>query len=128
MFLQILEELCSRFEWNKNEVGRPKIEMSDLLFACCLKVYTGFSGRRLNSELEIAQRQGYIKEVPHFNSVLNAFNMKELTPALQQILRWAAYPLKEVESNFSADSTGFSTSLYSRWMDKKYGKDKKERI
>lgn len=128
MFLQILEELCSRFQWKQNTNGRPKIEMSDLLFACCLKVYTGFSGRRLNSELEIAQRQDYIRNVPHFNTVLNAFNLRELIPALQQILRLAAYPLKEVESNFSADATGFSTSVFSRWLDKKFGKDKTERI
>ncbi len=128
MFMQILQEICSRLYWEGGKNGRPKIPMDDLLFACCLKVYSGFSGRRLNSELEIAQAQDYIEQVPHFNTVLNAFNMRKLTPALQKILRMASYPLKEVESNFSADATGFSTSLFSRWLDKRNGDDKTERI
>lgn len=128
MLMQILQELCSKLEWKGNKAGRPKIELSDLLFACCMKVYTGFSGRRLNSELEIARAQGYIDSVPHFNTVLNAFNLKEITPALQQVMRLAAYPLKEVEANFSTDATGFSTSIFSRWVDKRFGKDKTERV
>lgn len=128
MLLQILEELCSRFSWNDRKLGRPQVKLSDLLFACNLKVYTGFSSRRLNSELEIAQLQDYIQEVPHFNSVLNAFNLKELTPTLQQILRLISFPLREIESNFSVDSTGFSTSIFSRWVEKRFGKDKTERV
>ena len=128
MFLQILSELTGKIETDRNEVGRPKKEFSDLAFACCLKVYSGFSGRRLTSELELSRSQGYIEELPHFNTVLNTFNQKEITPALQNILRLTSFPLREVESNFAADSTGFSTSMFSRWVDKRFGKDKTERI
>lgn len=128
MFLQILDEMACRFDAKLNMAGRPRTEMSDILFACCLKVYTGFSGRRLTSELKLAQAQGYIKSVPHFNTVLNGFNQKELTPALQSLLRLASYPIREAESSFAVDSTGFSTSLFSRWVDKRFGKDKTERV
>jgi transposase len=128
VFLQILEELCSRFEWQDSNKGRPKISLNDLIFACCLKTYSGFSGRRLNSDLELCQVQGYIKDVPHFNTLLNTFNLKELTPALQKVLRLSSFPLRELESNFSVDSTGFSTSIFSRWYDKKFGKDRTERV
>lgn len=128
MFLQILDELTHRYNWNCNKLGRPKIELNDLLFSCCLKVYTGFSGRRLNSDLEILQAQDYLQAVPHFNSVLNAFNLKELTPCLQQVLRMASIPIRQAEQSFAIDSTGFSTSMFSRWMEKRFGKDKAERI
>ncbi len=39
-----------------------------------------------------------------------------------------ALPLKEVESDFAADSTGFSTSQFGRWFDEKWGEEKEKRI
>lgn len=128
MFLQILSELASKVRLPRNGMGRPRSELSDILFACFLKVYTGFSGRRLKSDLEISRQQGYISEVPHFTTVMKAFNSKELKPAFQEIIKASSYPLKEVEQDFAADSTGFSTSQFSRWFDTKWGKDKTERI
>ena len=128
MFLQILDEIVSKFQTERKQNGRPRKDISDILFACCLKVYTGFSGRRLNSELEIAQAQGYLKEVPHFNTVLGSFSRKDLTSPFHQILRFASLPIREAESQFAIDSTGFSTSMFSRWVDKRFGKDKTERI
>lgn len=128
MFMQILGEITEKFSVERNKSGRPKIDLSDIVFSCCMKIYTGYSGRRLNSDLEMAQVQGYLKKIPHFNTLLDSFGRKEITPALQQVLRYAGFPLREVESKFAVDSTGFSTSLFSRWVDKRFGKDKTERI
>jgi transposase len=38
----------------------------------------------------------------------------------------AAAPLKAVETSFSVDSTGFSTAVYRRWYDDRYGREMKE--
>ena len=38
----------------------------------------------------------------------------------------SAAPLVAVETDFAVDSSGFSTSVYDRWFDHKWGKEKKE--
>ena len=42
------------------------------------------------------------------------------------VVQEVALPLKGVETDFAADSSGFSTSVYDRWFDHKWGKEKKE--
>jgi len=128
MFLQILSEITQRLKGRRNCTGRPRADLSDILFCCCLKVYSGFSSRRLNSDLEISKQQGYVNKVPHFTTLMKSLGEKELTPALKEVLRISSYPLKEMEKDFAIDSTGFSTSMFSRWNDAKWGKDKSERI
>ena len=128
LFLDILHELCHRFNWNQSKVGRPNALLSDLLFACCLKIYTGLSARRLNSDIKALQEQGYLRQAISYSTTIKAFNLKELTQNLETLLRLSTYPLREAETSFSVDSTGFSTSVFSRWIDKKYGFDKKDRL
>ena len=36
----------------------------------------------------------------------------------------SARPLRHVESEFAADSSGFSNSVYKRWFDAKYGRER----
>src|SRR5205085_979871 len=47
---------------------------------------------------------------------------KELTPLLKQLIAQSALPLKAIESDFAVDSSGFSTGIYQRWNDAKWGK------
>ena len=42
------------------------------------------------------------------------------------VVQEVALPLKGVETDSAADSSGFSTSVYDRWFDHKWGKEKKE--
>lgn len=44
-----------------------------------------------------------------------------LTPVLQHLITMSTLPLRAVETDFAVDSTGFSTSRFIRWYDKKYG-------
>jgi len=44
-----------------------------------------------------------------------------MTPILRSLVELSALPLKGVESDFAADSTGFSTCRFVRWFDHKYG-------
>ena len=42
------------------------------------------------------------------------------------VVQEVALPLKGVETDCAPDSTGFSTSVYDRWFDHKWGKEKEE--
>ncbi|HEX7333416.1 MAG TPA: hypothetical protein VF290_18070, partial [Pyrinomonadaceae bacterium] len=37
-------------------------------------------------------------------------------------------PLKNIESDFALDSSGFSTGQFMRWLDVKYGKEEDRRM
>ena len=106
--------------------GRPRIPMSDSLFMACFKVYSTVSGRRFMCDLSDAQGRGYLQKVPHFNSIFNALESEELTPILTKLIILASLPLKEVESDFAIDSSGFTSSRFVRWFDHKYGKIRQE--
>ena len=45
----------------------------------------------------------------------------ELTPILYSLITETSLPLKSVEVDFAADSSGFTTSRFVRWFDHKYG-------
>ena len=45
---------------------------------------------------------------------------------MQTLITESASPLHALESKFAIDSTGFSTSVYRRWFDHKYGQERKE--
>ncbi len=106
--------------------GRKPVTYRDGLFSAVLKVYSLMSARRFSGELADAQDCGYITHAPHFNSVLNVFDNADVTPILKGMVETSALPLREVETVFATDSTGFSGSSYHRWFDQKYGGEKKE--
>ncbi len=106
--------------------GRPRIPMSDSIFAACFKVYSTVSGRRFMCDLDDAHDKGFIEKTPHFNSIFNALESEELTPILTSLIVAASLPLKEVESDFAIDSTGFTSCRFHRWFDHKYGVERQE--
>jgi transposase len=110
--------------------GRAPLSRADMIFAVAFKVYSTFSGRRFICDLKDAHGRGYIDKVPHFNSIFNYLENPELTPILGDLIRESALPLRAVEVDFSVDSSGFGTSRFIRWFDKKYGvvKEKHEWI
>lgn len=46
-----------------------------------------------------------------------------LTPILKHLITASGLPLKAVETDFAVNSTGFSTSRFIRWFNKKYGQE-----
>ena len=98
--------------------------LSDAVFNITFKVYSTFSQRRFMSDLRAAHTRGYISKVPHFNSVSNYLENPELTPLLRDLIVKSSLPLQSVETNFAADSSGFTTSRFTRWFDVKYGKER----
>src|SRR5262249_59041995 len=49
-----------------------------------------------------------------------------VTPILYEMIRQSSLPLKEVETTFAPDSSGFCTSRFIRWFDIKYGVTREE--
>jgi len=127
-FQTLLRNLCDQVQQPVAPAGRgrPRISLSDAIFMACFKVYSTVSGRRFMCDLDDAQQKGFIERTPHFNSIFNALESEELTPILTSLIIAAATPLKEIESDFAVDSTGFTSSRFHRWFDHKYGKVRQE--
>jgi len=123
-FLRLLHELCDGIEQPVYKYGRPRLPLSDVVFALVYKSYCMMSGRRLTSDLVEAQNDGFMDKAPHYNSAFRYLENPRLTPILKRLIELSASPLKAVETDFAVDSSGFSTSTYNRWFDHKYGKEK----
>jgi transposase len=128
LFMQLLADLCGSIEQPQYAFGRPMLPITDMIFCSVFKVYSTFSGRRFTSDMNMAKEKGYLATVPHYNSIFNFLQKKELTPILKRLIEMSSLPLKRVETDFAVDSSGFSTCRFSRWYDFKYGRETSTRI
>ena len=122
-FVALLADLCHTVPQPEQGMGRPRLPLSDMVFAAAYKVYVGFSARRFTCDLKDAYANGLIGNTPHFNSVNRYIANPELTEPLKALVSLSSLPLKTVETDFAVDSSGFSTSRFIRWFNKKYGKE-----
>lgn len=126
-FLMLLADLCRGIhEPPPAKTGRPRIPLSDAVFAACFKVYSTFSGRRFMSDLRNAKDAGYIRATPHYNSIFNYLENPDLTPILRTLIVESGLPLRTVEVDFACDSSGFMSSRFVKWFDHKYGAERKK--
>ena len=123
-FLILLRDLCDTLPQPPQTKGRPRLPLSDMVFAATFKTYSGFSARRFTSDIQAALRDGLLDHAPHFNSTNRYLADPTLTPFLKSLIEVSASPLSAVESDFAIDSTGFATTTYSRWFDHKWGKER----
>ncbi len=127
-FLDILGELCMFVPNEKRKgAGRPSAPLPEMVFSCVQKVYEQLSARRVNSDLEITKKMGYLDHTPHFNTVLKYFNDPRLVPILTNLIQLSALPLKDFENTFAVDASGLSCAFYSRWLDYRFNGDKRIR-
>src|SRR5919202_4411660 len=123
-FVVLLAELCSTVpQPEQRGKGRPRLPLSDMLFASVYKVYCGFSSRRFTTDLREAFVEGLVNSMPSFNSMSNYLAKPELTDILKSLITASSLPLKAVEVDFAVDSSGFSTSRFVRWFNRKYGRE-----
>ena len=125
--VSLLSDLCAGIAKPDYSFGRPSLPLADMAYAATMKVYTGFSARRFNCDVQEANRQGFTSTAPSFTSVNRYIADPELTPILTDLIERSAAPLSIVESQFAADSSGFSTCRFDRWFDHKWGKEKSKR-
>ncbi len=122
-FVALLADLCSGVVQPDQWMGRPRLPLSDMLFGAVYKVYVGFSARRFTCDLKEAYADGLIGNTPHFNSVNRYIANPELADPLKALVAASSLPLKAVEVDFAVDSSGFSTSRFVRWFNRKYGRE-----
>ena len=122
-FIPLLEALCALIDQPPQRMGRPRLLLNDMVFACIYKVYEGFSSRRFMSDLHEVETQAHINKAAHFNSVSRYLANPALTDLLTQLVTVSSLPLKGIENNFAVDSSGFSTCRFVRWFNKKYGRE-----
>jgi transposase len=127
-FQELLYALCQNIEDlpRKQGAGRNRLPLGQMIFCVVFKVFSSVSGRRFISDLQEAQRRGYVSLAPHFNSIFNYLELEEMTDCLKQLIVESSLPLKSIESDFAVDSSGFATGQFSRWFDAKYGEEKQE--
>lgn len=123
-FTELLQALCEGVQTSQPKTGRPRLPLSDVVFSLASRAYSTMSGRRHVSELRDAEANGIIGKAPSYNSAFRYLENPDLTPLLKSLIEESAKPLKAVESDFAVDSSGFSTSTYSRWFDHKWGKQR----
>jgi len=106
--------------------GRRPVSLADSVFAMTMKVYTGMSGRRATTDLAACSEAGQMRAAPRYSTIFFLFDDEKFTPILTRLIEQSAAPLATVETAFAIDSTGFSTSVYRRWFDAKYGREMAE--
>ena len=124
-FLELLSDLTKTIEQPEYSFGRPKTPLQEMVFASVLKVYTTFSLRRFMSDLQTAKEKGYIEHKPCYASVGHFMQKEELTPILKNLIRISSLALRNVESTFAVDGSGFSTCRFARYFSYKHGRELK---
>lgn len=120
-FMRLLADLCTCIHEPPQGKGRPRLPLSDMVFATTYKVFSRFSSRRFASDLREAHKRGLISSVPHFNSVSGYLSKPSMTPLLQDLVAQSSLPLQALESDFAVDSSGFTSSRFTKWLDEKHG-------
>ncbi len=119
---KLLHELCATIPEPPQGVGRPRLPLADMVLAVALKVYSTLSTRRAMPEVEAARKEGRLDKTPSFPTIIRYLAKPELTPILEDLIERSAIPLQGIEVDFAADSSGFSTTVYERWHDHKWGR------
>lgn len=125
-FQELLCDLCKVLPEPPVAKGKKPMRLADAVFAAVFKVYSTISARRFMTDLKDSHEKGFMERCPHYNSVFKIMESPELTEILTDMIVRAALPLKSVETNFAIDSSGFSTSRFTKWYDHKYGTVRQE--
>jgi transposase len=120
----LLADLCRLVpdrERPASTTGQKPHAVCDAIFTMAYKVYCGYSARRFSTDLLEAYEKGFIsRPIPGIKAT--AFLTDPYyTPILKELVGYNARPLRSVEKDFAIDSSGFSTCVYERWYDQKYG-------
>src|SRR5207237_8490250 len=119
---ELLHDLCRGIpDFPQPKTGRRHAPLSDMIFASAFKVYSTVSSRRFACDLKDAHEKGFLSELMHSVRICWYLENPILTPVLQDLIVQSSLPLRSVETVFAPDSTGFSTSRFTRWYDEKYG-------
>ncbi len=126
-FIEILNELCREVPEQTYVTGHPPFLLSDMSFCLVYKVYTTFSSRRFQYDLQEARANGFIRDVPSATSISAYMRAELVTEILQLLLVKSSLPLAGIEKVFAADSTGFGIPGFTQWYNRHKGRVEKRR-
>jgi transposase len=128
LFNELLKDLIENVpEPIREGAGRPKTPLREGIFCAVSKVYSMKSSRRAHSAYEDAEHKQQITKAPNYNVINILLNDARLTPILTNLLHITAMPMKEIETVFAPDSTGFRTSNFSDYCEKKHNTKKEHK-
>lgn len=120
LFKELLKDLVENVQEQPYTFGRPKTPLKTALFCAIDKVYSMQSSRRARSRYKDAEDKAQIVKAPSYNVINITLERTDITPTLRNLLHITALPLKSIETKFSPDSTGFRTSRFSDYCEKKH--------
>ena len=100
-FVQLLNELCDTIPQPPQAKGRPRLPLSDSVFAAALKVYGLKSMRRSMTDIRNAADAGLVGKAPSRASVLRRMEDPALAPLLKNLIEMSSLPLRAVEQDFA---------------------------
>lgn len=123
IFVKLLRELCKIIEEAPHSKGRKPAKLRDIIYALCLKTYLNTSSRRVQSDLKLAKDADAMTSDLPFNTLLDGLERPELKDTLRELIEISSMPLKDAESIFAIDATGFSISRYETYFSAKHLKN-----
>lgn len=127
LFRTLLKDLVENVPEKPYTFGRPHMPMKTAIFCSIDKVYSMQSSRRVHSRYKEAASKEQIEKAPNYNLVNKTLESMEVTPILTNLLHITAMPLNGIETKFSPDSTGFRTSRFSDYCEKKHNTKKQHK-
>lgn len=121
MFMSLLRELCDGINEPEQHMGRKRVSIKDAIFCIALKNYTTLSGRRNNCDIQDAFEKGFISQPLAYNTIFKYMQDEQITDLLKGMIETSAQSMREIETDFGFDSTGFSTPNFVTWHNVKWG-------
>jgi len=128
-FFRIADELMRITvpETPTGHIGRPRMPLGDMIKSLLVQKYEEKSSRRTTGYLQELENRRYIEKKPHFNTSLKYLKSPAITPYLQDILAMTAVFFQGMETTIAIDSTGFSTTRFNGWLEKRHEQKPKRR-
>jgi hypothetical protein len=82
---ELLFGLCEGIVQSPQGRGRPRLPLSDMVFAAVMKVYSTVSGRRASTDIREFASKGYLASAPHYNSIFHYLENPALKPILMTL-------------------------------------------
>jgi transposase len=120
--------LCKHSTIDAKKDGRPPKNMRDILICLAIQRYIGFSTRRSIGIIELFNKFARLRvDVPCFKTLCTYRKDPRVNRYLDEIIEITSKPASVIETNFSTDATGASTSCFSSWFSLRTGRKIKKR-